>query len=86
MMHGRAYPLSYSRNTSQQTGEIFHALGRKVRERFSRDPKPLDHLGGATPEDHAHLKDPLLLQDIDQDLEIWPKDGTTLEDMKISVG
>lgn len=85
-MSGCAYPLSYTRDTSKKVGGVFHTLGKKVRERFSRFSKPLDHLGGVSPEEHVVSKPHLPVIDENQDLEDPPKPGTSLEDMVIHVG
>jgi hypothetical protein len=90
-MSNCAYPLSYTRDTSKKEGGIFHALGKKVRERFSRTPKPVDHLGGLSPEerlpsrvDRVCFNHPLYNED--KDLEILPKTGSTHEYMEVHIG
>ena len=77
---GHAYSLSYTRQLSQKVATIFHSLGDRVRCRFSRVSKPIDHLGGLNPE--ARL---LLIDSSDRDLENWPKTGSTFENMDTRV-
>jgi hypothetical protein len=75
-----AYSLSYTRGFSEKATKVFHSLGDRVRSRFSRNSKPIDHLGGLDPEKRL-----LLIDDIDRDLERWPKLGTTFENMDVGV-
>ncbi len=75
-----AYSLAYTRGFSEKATKVFHSLGDRVRSRFSRNSKPIDHLGGLDPEKRLLLSD-----DIDRALERSPKLGTTFEDMDISV-
>lgn len=77
---GWAYSSSHKRDLSQKVAAVFHSLGNKVRARFSRDVKPIDHLGGVDPEKRL-----LLVNDIDRGLERWPKVGSTFEDMDVCV-
>lgn len=86
-----AYPLPYTRDASPKAEGAFRTLGKKVRERFSRAFKPIDHLGGLNPEerllvrvDNVRFNRPLY--DEDKDLEIWPKTGSSHEDMEICIG
>lgn len=90
-MYGRAKLISHLHETSQEVGRAFHTLGIKVRERFSRSPKPIDHLGGQNPEerlpwrvDHVRFNSPLY--DENQEINIWPREGTTHEDMDVFIG
>ncbi|MCE3230529.1 MAG: hypothetical protein K0R76_1382 [Alphaproteobacteria bacterium] len=90
-MARHAYPSSYTRDAPHKEGGIFHALGKKIRQRFSRFPKPIDHLGGINPEaclppsvQHMRFNHPCI--DENKDLEPWPKAGTSHEDMEICIG
>lgn len=76
----KAYSLSYTQEFSEKATGVFHTLGEKVRSRFSRTLKPTDHLGGLNPEERLPLID-----NIERDLENWPKKGTTFEDLDICV-
>ncbi len=73
-----AYPLSFNRAAAQRVARAFYSFGNRVRARFSRDDKPIKHLGDVTPEFRTHI-----ITHPDQDLEVWPKQGTTHEDMEI---
>ena len=77
---GWAYSLSYTREFSEKTTQVFHSLGDRVRSRFSRNSKPIDHLGGLDPEKRL-----LVIDNIDREMEKWPKIGTTFEDMDVVV-
>lgn len=77
---GWAYSLSYTREFSERTTKVFHSLGDRVRGRFSRHSKPIDHLGGLNPEKRL-----LIIDNIDRELEKWPKLGATFEDMDVVV-
>jgi hypothetical protein len=77
---GWAYSLSYTREFPEKTTKVFHSLGDRVRSRFSRNTKPIDHLGGLNPEKRL-----LVIDNIDRELEKWPKLGTTFEDMDVVV-
>jgi hypothetical protein len=90
-MSACAYLLSYTHQISSETGGVFHSLGRKVRSRFTRSLKPTDHLGGLNPDelllvrvDYVKFNSPQF--DEDRDTNIWPKSGSTHEDMEISIG
>lgn len=90
-MFGYAYPMSYTHDTAQKSGGVFYRLGKRVRARFSRQSKPIDHIGGLTPEemvprvpDAVRLNHPRF--DLDQDLGGWPKKGSTHEDMDVCIG
>ncbi len=50
---------------------------RKVKGRFGRSSKPLDHLGGINPEERINVM---------QIVEELPETGSTLEDMDIFIG
>src|SRR5271166_1349570 len=50
---------------------------RKVKGRFGRFSKPLDHLGGINPEERINVM---------QIVEELPRAGNTLEDMDIFIG
>ena len=83
--------ISAPHDTSQETGGVFQALGEKVRGYLTRDPKPIDHLGGLNPDkriptrvDNVRFNAPLY--DADRDINTWPKSGTTHADMEISIG
>lgn len=81
-----AHQLSYTpRDASQEDKSVLRTLTKRVRERFSRVSKPVGHLGGASPENHKALKDHLDPLDYERDLEHWPKNGNTLEEMEIRV-
>ena len=85
-MSGLAHQLYYtSRDVSQEGNGVLRTLKKKVRERFSRTSKPVDHLGGASPENHKVLKDHLDPLDYERDLEYWPKKGTTFEDTEVRI-
>lgn len=75
-----AYSLSYTREFSEKATKVFHSLGDRVRSRFSRKSKPIDHLGGLNPEKRLPF-----IGDLDRDLEKWPKVGNTFENMDIRV-
>lgn len=77
---GRAYSLSYTREFSEKTTKVFYSLGDRARSRFSRNSKPIDHLGGLDPEKRL-----LVIDNIDRELEKWPKLGTTFENMDVVV-
>jgi hypothetical protein len=77
---GWAYSSSYKRELSQKAAAVFQSIGNKVRARFSRDFKPIDHLGGLDPEKRL-----LLIDDKDRELERWPKTGSTFENMDVCV-
>jgi hypothetical protein len=86
-----AYSSSYTHDTSQETGGVFHALGEKVRGCLTRNSKPIDHLGGLNPDqriparvDNVRFNAPLY--DPDRDINTWPKSGTTHKDMEICIG
>jgi len=86
-----AYSLSYTRDTSEKTGGVFHTLGEKVRGSLTRNPKPIDHLGGSNPDeriparvDQVRFNSPQY--NPDRDINTWPKSGTTHEDMEIYIG
>lgn len=64
---------------------VVQSLGLYVRGRFSRDFKPIDHLGGANPEERLPLYEFRTINDMNRDLEIWPKVGSTFENMDILV-
>jgi len=77
------YPSSDS--ISKNVHRVFQSLGLKARERFSRDYKPIDHLGGASPENRLPLHGFMTTNDFNRDLELWPKSGNTFEDMDILI-
>lgn len=77
---GWAYSSSYKHELSQKVATVFRSLGPKVRARFSRDFKPIDHLGGLAPEERL-----LPVKDMERDLGQWPKTGSTFEDMDVCV-
>ncbi len=77
---GWAYSSSYKRELSQKAAAVFQSLGNKVRACFSRDFKPIDHLGGLDPEKRL-----LLIDDRDRGVERWPKTGSTFENMDVCV-
>jgi len=86
-----AYSLSYTHDTSQEIGSVFHTLRKKVRGCLTRNPKPIDHLGGLNPDEHIPLRvdyvrfnSPQYSED--RDINTWPKSGTTHEDMEICIG
>jgi hypothetical protein len=90
-MHGRAYLLSYTYETSQKKVGVFHALKERIRAQFSREKKPIDHLGGTCFEDrllvrvdYVKFNHPFINDN--RDLEIWPKKGTSHENMEICIG
>jgi hypothetical protein len=87
-LEGRKYsnfnPPPISR-ISQKVSMVFQNIGLFVRERFSRYSKPVDHMGGTSPEGRVLQYELLSVNDINRDMEIWPKVGTTFEDMDIIV-
>lgn len=81
-MHGRAYSLFPTQETSSRVCGVFRSLKQRVRARFSRSPKPMDHLGGMNPEDSCLISD----RKPENDLEYWPKLGSSIEEMEIRIG
>ena len=86
-----AYSLSYTHDTSEETGGVFHTLGKKVRGYFTRNLKPIDHVGGLNPDEHIPARVDYMRFNSpryheDRDINTWPKSGTTHEDMEISIG
>ncbi len=75
-----AYSSSYKREFSEKATEVFRGLGDRVRGYFSRNSKPIDHLGGLDPEKRLFLID-----DIERDLERSPKPGNTFENMDVGI-
>lgn len=86
-MHGRAHLLHPNHEASSGVCRVFRSLERRVRARFSRTSKPMDHLGGINPEDHGPPHFNLLPADRkpERDLEHWPKIGTTLEEIEVRI-
>lgn len=70
--------------THKITG-VFRSLGYRIRERFARDFKPVDHLGGVSPIETRYLNCYMNDNEINRDLEDWPKSGSTFEDMDVMV-
>jgi hypothetical protein len=64
---------------------IFRSLGYRIKERFARDYKPVDHLGGVSPIETKYLNSFTKENEINHDLEGWPKSGSTFENMDIIV-
>jgi hypothetical protein len=77
-------PPSFSK-LSQKVSMVFQGFGLFVRARFSRYDKPIDHMGGASPEQRIPFYEHQTINDINRDMEIWPKVGTTFEDMDIFI-
>lgn len=79
-MYGRAYPLCPNHEGASSFKKVFRGLGIKMKQRFTRVAKPIDHLGGISPEDR------LLCVDDQPILEKFPKSGSCVEDVDILVG
>lgn len=90
-MSRMAYAASCPSEPAQKKRGILRRLKERVRARFARDKKPVGHLGGANPEsrilpqvDHVKFNRPVFNDR--RDLDVWPKEGTSHEDMEIGIG
>lgn len=91
-MNGRAHLLTKTRNTPEEDGVGgVHRSGKRIKSRFSRQDKPTDHLGGLDTEQRIPIRVDLVkfntpLCNQDRDINIWPRAGSSHEDMEVSIG
>lgn len=91
-MRGCDHLLSRTRNIAEKGGGVYRWLGKRVKERYSRQSKPTAHLGDRDFEEHFpsrvdYVRYNCPFNNEDRDINIWPqKDGTSHEEMEVSIG
>jgi hypothetical protein len=92
VMRGCARLLSRTHNIAKKSGGVYRWLGKKIKERYSRQSKPTAHLGNKDFEERFpsrvdYVRYHCPFNNEDRYINIWPqKDGTSHEDMEVGIG